>query len=179
MSLSLEAVRDFGAEEKIRSFGEMTQLIRELGALGATVVLAQGVFDIVHVGHVGYLRASRTVDTNNTIVVVGVENDDSVKANKGDTRPVNPLPDRMNMLAEFRSVALVFPYEDAPNYRRPEDYIKRYKKLSPAAIAVPTWDPNRDLKEWQANEAGTNLAFVDYRFENSTTKMLQRVGYEE
>lgn len=179
MSFRPEAINHLKGAEKIRTLNEMPSIIRELGHSGMTVVLAQGVFDLVHVGHVGYLRASHMIDPSNSVVVVGVENDDSVRRNKGDSRSINPLGDRMDMLAEFVSVSLVFPYEDTPDYQRPEDFINRYQLLSPAAIAVPTWDPHRDLKEWQASEAGTHLALVDYRRENSTTRTLHQVGYSE
>jgi cytidyltransferase-like protein len=178
MAFNPDTIRQLPAEEKIRSFGEMGGLVRSLGNAGLTVVLAQGVFDIVHLGHVGYLRASRRVDPGNSIVIVGVENDESVRHNKGQARPINPLDDRLQLLTEFVSTGLVFAYEDAPNYNRPQDYIDRYRALAPAAIVVPTWDPHRDLKEWQAHEAGSNLALVEYRHLNSTTVMLQKIGYE-
>ena len=179
MSITLETVRQMSAPEKIRSFAEIPEIIRRLGEAGVTVVLAQGVFDIVHLGHVGYLQASRSVDPENGIVIVGVENDDTVRSNKGDSRPVNALEDRLRVLAEFMSTGLVFAYEDTPRYERPEDYIDRYKAIGPALISVPVWDPHLDLKTYQASEADSHLALVNYRHTNSTTRMLREVGYEE
>jgi bifunctional ADP-heptose synthase (sugar kinase/adenylyltransferase) len=128
-------------------------------------------------GHVGYLRAARNVDPENGVLVVGVENDEAVRRNKGDKRPINTVDERLQLLAEFMSTALVFPYDDAPDYREPNQYINRYRALGPAAIVVPTWDPHRELKEWQAREADTQLALVDYQHMNSTSLMLQKVGY--
>ncbi len=77
------------------------------------------------------------------------------------------------------STGLVFAYEDTPRYTHPEDYIKRQKALGSVAISVPVWDPHLGLKAYQANEAGTRLALVDYRHTNSTTRMLREVGFEE
>jgi cytidyltransferase-like protein len=156
----------------------MEKILRSLHGAGITVILAQGVFDIVHSGHVGYLRASSRVKAQNCFLVVGVENDDTVRQNKGNNRPINPLEDRLHVLSEFTSVGLVFAYEDIPRYDKPEDYIKRYSFLRAAAVSVPAWDPHRDLKQWQAHQAGSELAFVNYRHTNSTTKMLHQLGYE-
>lgn len=178
MRITPEILRTIPTEEKVQSFEEMPRLIRKLGGAGLTVVLAQGVFDIVHLGHVGYLRAARQVDPTTGVVIVGIENDESVRRNKGDTRPINPESDRLEMLAEFVSTCFVFAYDDAPLYTEPEQYIQRYHALAPAAIAVPTWDPHRSLKEQQAKEAGSQLALVEYQHVNSTTRMLRQVGYE-
>lgn len=178
MSLLTNAGHSLDPEQKIRSFGEMPQLIRDLRDAGKTVFLAQGVFDIVHAGHVGLIRAARRIDPSNGVVVAGVENDETVRRNKGDTRPVNPLGDRLQVLAEFMSIAYVFGYEDIPAYSQPEDYLTRYRALGSAVFVAAAWDPHRDLKSWQTNEAGAQLVYLDYRHENSTTRMLRSVGYE-
>lgn len=179
MRLDIASVRNLEPRQKIRSFDEMPGLIRSLGRAGMTVVLAQGVFDIFHVGHVGYLRAARRIDPASSVVVVGVENDETVQRNKGNRRPVNPLADRLLLLSELVSVALTFGYDDVPRYDCPEDYVDRYRTLCPATIAAADWDPHLQLKRWQASQAGTRIAAVDYRHENSTTRMLRLVGYEE
>lgn len=178
MRVDLRTIRQIPPEEKIRSYGEMATILRQLRYAGMTIVLAQGVFDIVHRGHVGYLRASSRITTDNCLLVVGIENDESVRQNKGDKRPINPLKDRLHVISEFMSVGLVFGYEDVPDYNRPEDYITRYKFLKAAAISVPAWDPHRSLKEQQASQAGSSLALVEYKHINSTTKMLKSLGWE-
>jgi len=178
MSFDLQTIRQLPPEGKIKSYREMEKIVRRLRGSGATIILAQGVFDIVHSGHVGYLRASSRIDTQNCFLIVGLENDDTVRQNKGDNRPINPLEDRLHVISEFVSVGLVFAYEDTPHYDRPRDYIKRYQYLKAAAISVPSWDPHRELKEWQASQAGSQLAFVEYRHINSTTEMLRKLGYE-
>lgn len=179
MRLNPESIHQLHPEERIRSFDEMPGLIRRLGRAGLNVLLVQGVFDIVHAGHTGLLQATRRIDPANSVVVVGLENDETVRRNKGNWRPVNPLNDRLQVMAEFRSVAYAFGYDDVPRYDHPEDYLERWRALSPTAVVAATWDPHRDLKEWQADEAGTQLALVKYQHENSTTRMLRSVGYEE
>ena len=179
MTFSPDRIHQLSPDERIRPFDEMPDLIQQLGRAGLNVLLVQGVFDIVHAGHTGLLQATRRFDPANSAIVVGIENDETVRRNKGDRRPVNPLSDRLKVMAEFRSVTYAFGYKDMPRYGYPEDYLERWRTLSPDAVVAATWDPHLDLKEWQAREAGTQVALVEYQHENSTTRMLRHVGYEE
>jgi len=165
-------------EEKIRSYDEMPGIIHELRKSGTFVALAQGVFDIMHAGHVNYLRLASRSDYKHSVLIVGIENDEAVKLNKGDLRPVNPANDRATVLSEFISIRLVFTYSDIPRYDNPNDYIDRYRDLHPHAVVVPSFDPHMELKQYQADEAGTRLMTVHYQHENSTTIMLRKLGYE-
>lgn len=179
MSFSPEDIHHLEPEERIRPFHEMPSLIRRLQQVGKRVLLVQGVFDIVHVGHTGLLQATRCIEPTQSVVVAGLENDEAVRRNKGNRRPINPLDDRLKVIAEFRSVTFAFGYDDTPSYDDPQDYLDRWRALQPGAVVVASWDPHRDLKEWQADQTGTQVAYVDYRHENSTTRMLRSVGYEE
>src|ERR1022692_4688064 len=148
----------------------MPNLIRELGRTGVDVALAQGAFDIVHIGHAGYLQAARRIYPGNSVVAVGVDSDACVRANKGPTRPVNSVSDRVRMMAEFASAGLVFAYEDAPRYGEPEDYHMRFRALRSTTLAVAAWDPNRELKQRQTDRVGMKISFVDCARINSTTR---------
>ncbi len=81
-------------------------------AAGESVVFTNGVFDLVHRGHVASLAAARDKGDR---LVVGVNDDDSVRRLKGPSRPLAPLEDRMAVLAALRAVDLVTPFaEDTP-----------------------------------------------------------------
>jgi D-beta-D-heptose 7-phosphate kinase/D-beta-D-heptose 1-phosphate adenosyltransferase len=73
------------------------------------IVFTNGVFDILHAGHVQYLEFSRK---QGEILIVGVNSDDSVRRLKGPTRPVNPLADRMTVLAGLQAVDYVVSFEE-------------------------------------------------------------------
>ncbi len=75
-------------------------------------VFTNGCFDIIHAGHVAYLKAARALGDR---LIVGLNSDDSVRRLKGDTRPVNELNDRMAVLSSLSFVDEVIPFdEDTP-----------------------------------------------------------------
>lgn len=91
---------------------ELVRRVAEVRAQGKTVVMTNGCFDILHVGHVRYLEAARRLGD---LLVVAVNDDDSVKRLKGPTRPLNAVADRMKLLAALKCVDWVVPFgEDTP-----------------------------------------------------------------
>lgn len=76
---------------------------------GATVVTANGCFELLHIGHVRYLRAAKE---QGSLLVVAVNTDESMRAIKPDRRPVNPDFERYELLAELQCVDFVVPLED-------------------------------------------------------------------
>lgn len=81
-------------------------------AAGQKIVMTNGCFDLLHRGHLEYLRAARALGDR---LVVAVNDDDSVRRLKGPTRPVNRVEDRMAALAALRFVDHVVPFsEDTP-----------------------------------------------------------------
>jgi rfaE bifunctional protein nucleotidyltransferase chain/domain len=73
---------------------------------GALVAVANGAFDLLHVGHVRYLEAAKLA-TNGGLLIVGVNTDDSVRAAKGTGRPVVPQQERAEMVDALRCVDTV------------------------------------------------------------------------
>jgi D-glycero-beta-D-manno-heptose 1-phosphate adenylyltransferase len=85
-------------------------LAARVAALSRPLVFTNGVFDILHRGHVTYLDRARSLGAS---LVVGVNTDASARAlNKGADRPLNPLEERMAVLAALESVTLVVPFEE-------------------------------------------------------------------
>ena len=90
----------------------LLQQVAAARARGQTVVMTNGCFDILHVGHVKYLEAARRLGD---VLIVAVNDDDSVRRLKGPQRPLNPTADRMKMLAALKCVDWVVPFgEDTP-----------------------------------------------------------------
>jgi len=79
---------------------------------GVRLVFTNGVFDLLHVGHLSLLEAARA---HGDALVVGVNTDASVRRLKGPGRPIVPLAERMEMLARLKPVDYVVPFgEDTP-----------------------------------------------------------------
>lgn len=91
-------------------YSELTQLLAPQRAQGKTIALANGCFDVLHVGHVRMLAdARREAD----LLVVALNSDASVRENKGAERPYQPLAERMEIIAALASVDYVTSYDDA------------------------------------------------------------------
>ncbi|NGY05410.1 bifunctional D-glycero-beta-D-manno-heptose-7-phosphate kinase/D-glycero-beta-D-manno-heptose 1-phosphate adenylyltransferase HldE [Solimonas terrae] len=81
-------------------------------AAGRRIVMTNGVFDVLHVGHARYLEDARRLGD---LLIVAVNDDDSVRRLKGPSRPLNPCADRMALLASLRCVDHVVSFsEDTP-----------------------------------------------------------------
>ncbi|TAM12628.1 MAG: bifunctional D-glycero-beta-D-manno-heptose-7-phosphate kinase/D-glycero-beta-D-manno-heptose 1-phosphate adenylyltransferase HldE [Nevskiaceae bacterium] len=91
---------------------ELLERVAEARRNGQVIVMTNGCFDLLHVGHVRYLEAARK---RGDVLIVAVNTDASVKRLKGDARPINIERDRMRVLAALKSVDWVVPFaEDTP-----------------------------------------------------------------
>jgi rfaE bifunctional protein nucleotidyltransferase chain/domain len=92
------------AESKIAPLADISVRVAEARRAGKSVALANGCFDVLHVGHVRYLEAARA---EADLLVVGVNGDESVRRLKGPQRPVLSERDRALLVAALRAVDLV------------------------------------------------------------------------
>ena len=92
---------------------EAVAAIERLRAAGKTVVFTNGVFDLLHVGHLRYLQQARALGD---ALIVGVNSDRSVRANKGAGRPITPEAERVEILGALACVDGVVVFdEDTPH----------------------------------------------------------------
>ena len=96
---------------KIVSRDELRQRVASWRSAGDRVTLANGCFDVLHVGHVRYLRAARELGGK---LIVAINSDASVRVLKGEGRPVMPAEERAEILASLADVdaVIVFPEKD-------------------------------------------------------------------
>ena len=88
---------------------ELQEAVRKAHLRGEKIVMTNGCFDILHAGHVSYLANARKLGDR---LVVAVNSDSSVKKLKGESRPINPLMQRMIVLGALESVDWVVPFEE-------------------------------------------------------------------
>ena len=94
---------------KIATLDEVAARVRAHRAEGLKVALANGVFDLLHVGHVRYLQAAKDLAD---VLVVAVNSDASTRANKGEGRPVIPEAERAELVAALACVDHVLLFDD-------------------------------------------------------------------
>ncbi|MCA1324185.1 D-glycero-beta-D-manno-heptose 1-phosphate adenylyltransferase [Herbaspirillum sp. alder98] len=143
------------------------QLQQRVASLPQPVVMTNGVFDILHRGHVTYLAQARAQGAS---LVVAVNTDASVKRlGKGDDRPINTCDDRMAVLAALESVSLVVAFDEdtgleSVQQARPQVYVKGGDY---DMAAIP---------EGQAVAAyGGQVLAIAFEHDRSTTKLLAKV----
>ena len=102
-----------GLPGRVLSQAETGEFVRQQRADGRTVVFTNGVFDILHPGHVRYLQDARALGD---LLIVGLNADASVRRNKGPDRPINSEAERAEILAALACVdAVVLFEEDTPD----------------------------------------------------------------
>jgi len=142
-------------------------LAARVAALPQPVVLTNGVFDILHRGHVTYLAQARALGAS---LVVAVNTDASVKRlGKGDDRPLNTCADRMAVIAALESVALVVDFDE-------DTALEVVQEARPGIYAKGGDYDMTAIPEGQAVLAyGGQAIAIDFKHDRSTTKLLTKV----
>src|SRR5947209_4803644 len=133
---------------------------------GKRVVLTNGCFDLLHPGHLSYLRRARDMGD---VLVVGVNDDDTVRKLKGPERPLLPEADRAEMLAALEPVDLVVIFrelraDELIREVRPDFYVKGGDYSPETLPEAPT-----------AADVGAQVRLVSYLPGYSTTALLSRI----
>jgi rfaE bifunctional protein nucleotidyltransferase chain/domain len=158
---------EFAAPEFEQKLCDPRSLATRVAALPRPLVFTNGVFDILHRGHVTYLAQARRLGAS---LVVGVNSDASVKRlGKGSDRPLNALADRMAVLAALEAVSLVTWFEeDTPlaliRACRPDVLVKGGDWKVAEIVGAP------DVAGW-----GGAVHSIPFAHERSTTGLLRRI----
>src|SRR4051812_29601515 len=154
--------------EKIVSAGRAGEIGNELRAAGRKLVFTNGCFDLLHVGHVRYLAAARALGD---ALLVAINGDESVRALKGDGRPLNREADRAEVIAALASVdyVVVFPEVRATALLekiRPSIYVKGGDYTTESLHAE-----ERSVLE----RMGTEIRIVPFEAGHSTSRLLDKL----
>lgn len=129
------------------------------------IVLANGVFDVVHVGHIELLKFASTLGR----VVVAIDSDSRVRSNKGHDRPVNSQDERKRILEALRYVDSVLIFSNEEELRA------IHRDVSPDFLVKGSdWDEEYIRKNDGVLEK-TKIIIFDRINEYSTTKIIQRM----
>ena len=155
------------ARAKILGRDELRLRLEKHRQLGESVVLANGCFDVLHVGHARYLTGAKR---EGDVLVVAVNSDASTKQLKGEGRPILPAQARAELVAAFAAVDYVVIFSE-PNVEA------LLTELRPAVHAKGTdysaeTVPERELAE----RLGIRVAIVGDPKDHSTRDLLARIG---
>jgi len=154
------------AADKVRSLDQLARVRSEARAAGRSVALANGLFDILHVGHLHYLEAAAT---RADCLIVGINSDRSARELKGPSRPVIPEQERAELIAGFHCVDYVTIFDGStvePLLRalRPERHCKGTDYTIDTVPEVGV-----------ARELGIEVVIVGDRKSHSTRDIIQRL----
>ncbi len=153
---------------RVLSIDELARVSAEMRRSGKRLVVTNGCFDLLHLGHVRYLQAARTLGD---ALAVGVNGDASVRALKGKGRPLNDERARAEVLAALEAVdyTAVFPEE------RATDFLER---VQPAVyVKGGDYEPETlDPEERAAlQKIGAEIKIIPFQTGYSTTGLIERL----
>ena len=154
---------------KILSREKLERWREKLRRSGKKLVVTNGCFDLIHLGHVTYLENARN---QGDALLIGVNGDASVRELKGPTRPINNEFDRASVLAALQSVdgVFIFPEKAATNFlslAQPNIYIKG----GDYTLETLNQDERRTVEG-----AGGKIVIIPFVAGKSTTTMLEKIS---
>lgn len=152
------------AESKILSRDQLREQVQQWRRAGQRIILANGNFDLLHVGHVRYLRGAKALGGK---LVVAVNSDESVRALKGEGRPIMPEQERAEIMSALADVdaVIVFPELDVRSIIReirPDIHTK-------GTDYTPDTVPERDV----VADCGGRVAIVGDSKDHSTSEIIR------
>ena len=151
----------------VLSLQEAAALVDRERRAGRTVVFTNGVFDLLHIGHLRYLKYARGLGD---VLVVGVNSDASTRRlGKGDDRPVTPESDRAEILSGLSCVDAVLIFQEDT----PETVLER---LQPDVLVKGADWEGRDIPGRESVERrGGRVVFAPFESGYSTTRILDTI----
>lgn len=152
--------------DKLVNKKDLDRLIEKLRNENKTIVMTNGCFDILHAGHVRYLKESKKFGD---ILIVGLNSDISIKAVKGNNRPINPENDRIEVLSGLEAVSYIVLFDEIS----PVDIINKIKP------DIYTKGADYTIKTLPEAETiinnGGRIEFIKLVEGRSTTKIIDKI----
>jgi rfaE bifunctional protein nucleotidyltransferase chain/domain len=148
-----------------KSKDELNSIINSLKSQGKKIVFTNGVFDIVHRGHVEYLNEAKSLGD---VLIVGLNSDSSVKRIKGEDRPVNSENDRAFVLVNLKAVDYIIIFEEDT----PQNLIKAV--IPDVLVKGGDWEPADIVGSDIVLDSGGEVLSLKYVNGYSTTEIIKK-----
>lgn len=146
---------------------ELLVLVGEARARKERIVMTNGCFDILHAGHVAYLEEAKSLGDR---LIVAVNDDESVRRLKGESRPINALEDRMLVLAGLAAVDWVVPFAD----ETPAALIAAV--LPDVLVKGGDYRPEEIAGGKEVLDNGGEVRVLSFRDGHSTSRIIDKLG---
>lgn len=144
----------------------LQEKVQELKRKGLKIVFTNGCFDILHPGHIGYLRKARQLGD---VLVVGVNSDRSVREIKGEQRPILSQEERCEILSGLESVSFVTVFDEST----PRQLIQTI--LPDILVKGGDWGIDEIVGREEVEAAGGQVLAIPFEPGQSTTGIIDRI----
>ncbi|MFN8006480.1 MAG: D-glycero-beta-D-manno-heptose 1-phosphate adenylyltransferase [Terriglobia bacterium] len=152
--------------EKLLSLTELKEQVQTLKSEGRKVVFTNGCFDLIHPGHIHYLRAARQLGD---VLIVGLNSDRSIREIKGPTRPILSELERAIVLSGLESVSFITIFDE----NTPLDLIRTI--LPDVLVKGGDWGLHEIVGRKEVEESGGKVIALPYETGFSTSQIVERI----
>ena len=152
---------------KIEIISALEKILARLRSKRKKIVFTNGCFDILHIGHIKYLKKARSLGD---ILVVGLNSDASTRAIKGDSRPMNNQGDRAEILSSLYFVDYVIIFDE----KTPADLIRRLKP--DVLVKGGDWHPSDIVGGDFVKARGGKVVALPFIKGHSTTALIKKLS---
>ncbi len=146
---------------------ELKLMVEESRGRNERIIMTNGCFDVLHAGHVSYLEEAKSLGDR---LIVAVNDDDSVRRLKGESRPINALEDRLLVLAGLAAVDWVVPFSDDT----PAALIAEV--LPDVLVKGGDYKPDEIAGARDVLENGGEVRVLAFRDGHSSTRIIDKLG---
>lgn len=148
--------------------GDAQRLVTDLRRAGKRIVFTNGVFDLFHPGHLRYLQAARA---EGDVLIVGINSDRSVRANKGPDRPITPEAERAEIVGALACVDAVVVFDE----ETPAEIVRA---LQPDVLVKGAdWPADQIVGRDTVEARGGRVVRVPVEPGHSTSAILERIRH--
>lgn len=154
--------------DKLKSFEELKNVVKDLKSKNKAIVWTNGCFDILHTGHIRYLQKAKE---QGDILIIGLNSDSSVKNLKGNNRPIIPENERAEILSALQCVDYIIIFSE----QHPTKYLEAikpdvYVKGGDYNINTIVQEERKIIESYQGK-----IAIINVSTENSTTNIINKI----